>query len=184
MGQKIYNAIIKLRRDNDYNSNLVANTFIPANGEVCVVDDAHFGVRAKVGDGVHTYGALAFTDTYTLDRIVERGYLIAGEFYYTDSATAANKIDSVNYKLYLDIPSGRVYYYNTSEYALIKSALPTATASEAGVMKLDTAKGTNTDGTMTQKAITDAIDALKIKVEEDSQSLNDFTIEFKGFNFE
>ena len=51
-------------------------------------------------------------------------------------------------------------------------------------MKLYTAKGTNTDGTMTQKAITDAIDALKIKVEEDSQSLNDFTIEFKGFNFE
>ena len=184
MSQKIYNAIIKLRRDNDYNYNKVANTFIPAKGEVCVVDDAHFGIRAKVGDGTTTYGALAFTDTYELNRVVERGYLISGAFYYTNSAVVANMIPAVDYRLYLDITTGSVYYYNSSAYVLIKSSLPTASAVEAGIMKLYADKGSNTDGTMTQKAITDALNAFIIKTETESGQANDYSIEFKGFNFE
>ena len=31
---KTINAIIQLRRDNDYNFEAVKNTFVPANGEV------------------------------------------------------------------------------------------------------------------------------------------------------
>ena len=184
MSQKIYNAIIKLRRDNDYNYNLVADTFIPANGEVCLVDDAHFGIRAKVGNGVATYGALPFADEYVQNRVVERGYLINGEFYYTNSETSAQQMEAVDYKLYLDIPSGKVYYYDSTNYVLIQALVPTATAAEAGIMKLYTSKGSNTDGTMTQKAITDAIDALIIKTEEETLASNDYSIEFKGFNFE
>ena len=184
MSQKIYNAIIKLRRDNDYNYNAVANTFVPANGEVCIVDDAHFGIRAKVGNGVASYGALPFADQYVQNRVVERGYLKNGAFYYTNVESQAQLMEAVDYKLYLDILTGGVYYYDTTAYTLVKSSLPTATAVEAGVMKLYTTKGLNTDGTMTQKAITDAIDALIIKTEEESLASNDYSIEFKGFNFE
>ena len=52
---KHINAIIQLRRDNDYNFEAVKNTFIPANGEVVLVDTAKDGLRAKVGDGYSTY---------------------------------------------------------------------------------------------------------------------------------
>lgn len=61
MGHKI-EATIRLRRDNDYNFEAIKNKFIPANGEVVLVDTARDGLRAKVGDGVSTYAQLQFTD--------------------------------------------------------------------------------------------------------------------------
>jgi hypothetical protein len=48
-------AILQLRRDNEYNFENIKNTFIPENGEVVLVDTARDGLRAKVGDGVSTY---------------------------------------------------------------------------------------------------------------------------------
>ena len=41
-----FNGILRLRRDNDYNYARIENTFIPANGEVCLVDTANMGLRA------------------------------------------------------------------------------------------------------------------------------------------
>ena len=32
------NAVLRLRRDNDYNYAKIANSFVPANGEICLVD--------------------------------------------------------------------------------------------------------------------------------------------------
>ena len=74
------NAIIQLRRDNDYNFEAVKNTFIPANGEVVLVDTAKDGLRAKVGDGYSTYAQLNFTDA-DLRNAVIHGYLNNGQFY-------------------------------------------------------------------------------------------------------
>lgn len=48
-------AVIQLRRDNDYNFEKVKNTFVPENGEVILIDTAKDGLRAKVGDGYSTY---------------------------------------------------------------------------------------------------------------------------------
>ena len=42
--------IIRLRRDNDYNYAKIKDTFIPASGEVCLVDTAKQGLCAVVGD--------------------------------------------------------------------------------------------------------------------------------------
>jgi len=56
------NAVIQLRRDNDYNFKKVENSFIPANGEVVLVDTAKDGLRAKVGDGFSTFAQLQYTD--------------------------------------------------------------------------------------------------------------------------
>ena len=52
------NAVIRLRRDNDYNFESIKDTFVPANGEVILVDTATTGLRAKVGDGYSTYAQL------------------------------------------------------------------------------------------------------------------------------
>ena len=70
---KHINAIIQLRRDNDYNFEAVKNTFIPANGEVVLVDTAKDGLRAKVGDGYSTFAQLQYTDT-DLRSTVLHGY--------------------------------------------------------------------------------------------------------------
>ena len=44
MATKRVEAIFKLRRDNDYNYEKVKDTFIPAKGEVCLVDTARLGL--------------------------------------------------------------------------------------------------------------------------------------------
>jgi hypothetical protein len=54
----ILNSTIQLRRDNEYNFEKVKNSFIPANGEVVLVDTARDGLRSKVGNGVSTYAQL------------------------------------------------------------------------------------------------------------------------------
>ena len=59
---KMIQSIIRLRRDNDYNYEAIKNSFVPANGEVVLVDTANDGLRAKVGDGYSTYAQLQFTD--------------------------------------------------------------------------------------------------------------------------
>lgn len=61
MGERI-DATIRLRRDNDFNFDLIKDSFIPMNGEVILVDTAYDGLRAKVGDGYSTYAQLQFVD--------------------------------------------------------------------------------------------------------------------------
>lgn len=58
MAKGLIDAVIRLRRDNDYNYEAIKNTFVPASGEVVLVDTAQTGLRAKVGDGVSTYAQL------------------------------------------------------------------------------------------------------------------------------
>lgn len=176
MYQKIINTIVKLRRDNDYNYDKVKDTFIPLKGEMCIVDDSKYGVRAKVGDGVSTYEALPFEDSYVFDRVVERGYLINGEFYFTND-TNAEKLPHVDFKLYLDKLTGKVYYFNGITFLSITGEISVATDATAGIVKLYGTVGENTDGAMTQKAVTDALKEFIIQPDVSAE-----TIEFKGFN--
>jgi hypothetical protein len=57
---KQLNAILRLRRDNYYNYEKIKDSFVPANGEICLVDTARDGLRAVCGDGVHSFGELNF----------------------------------------------------------------------------------------------------------------------------
>lgn len=50
------NAVLRLRRDNDFNYAKIKDTFIPANGEICLVDTARNGLCAVCGDGVTPFG--------------------------------------------------------------------------------------------------------------------------------
>ena len=51
MSEKILNVVIKLRRETEEFYDKVKDTFIPLNGEVCLVDSVNYGLRTKVGDG-------------------------------------------------------------------------------------------------------------------------------------
>lgn len=151
----IFDTILALRRDNDYNYAKIQNTFIPYNGEVCLVDTARNGLRAKIGDGETVWAELPYTDEITAANYIIRGYLHDSVFYY-DGAYQEKITPSIN-KIYIDVTGNKVYFYNGSEYVSIDSNLPVASSTSAGVVKIYGELGQNTDGTMTQKAITDEL---------------------------
>lgn len=167
MAIKRVEAIFKLRRDNDYNYEKVKDTFIPAKGEVCLVDTARLGLCVKVGDGVSTYGSLEYVNT-----IFQMVAFVEGKAFINDKEITPN-----GNKIYIDANNTNdLYYYNGVEFVLIgPGSLPTASAETAGIMKLYSTTGENVDGTMTQKAITDE---LNTKVSA-SVNLEDETVVFK-----
>jgi hypothetical protein len=58
------NAIIRLRRDNDYNYEKIKDTFVPANGEICLIDTARNGLRAVCSDGISTFSKLNYLNDF------------------------------------------------------------------------------------------------------------------------
>lgn len=167
MAIKRVEAIFKLRRDNDYNYEKVKDTFIPAKGEVCLVDTARLGLCVKIGDGVSTYGSLEYVNT-----IFQMVTFVEGKVFINDKEITPN-----GNKIYIDANNTNdLYYYNGVEFVLIgPGSLPTASAETAGIMNLYSTTGENVDGTMTQKAITDE---LNTKVSA-SVNLEDETVVFK-----
>lgn len=147
------NAIIRLRRDNDYNYAKIKDKFIPANGEICLVDTAREGLKVVCGDGKTTFGNLEY-----IGEVLVRGYYSNTKFY--EDKEFSKEIQGNTTKIYIDLTTGRIFYYdgNIFQSATEGGALPTASASVAGVMKLYDSVGQNTDGTMTQKAISDELD--------------------------
>ncbi len=161
---KLIESIIRLRRDNDYNYERIKNTFIPANGEVVLVDTAKDGLRAKVGNGINTYAELHFTDE-DIRNTVQQGYYENGTF-YRDVTKQTPSVGMIN-KIYIDKPTRKIYYFNGEEYLPIEAHLSAASAEMPGVMKLYNTTGQNTDGTMTQKSITDELN-LRTKMDIDA----------------
>ena len=141
------NTIIRLRRDNDYNYQKIANTFIPQKGEICLVDTAREGLRAVCGDGESTFGKLKY-----LNDFIQYGYYNEGNFY----EDFAHSIEIIAYttRLYVDLKTSQLYYFTGSEFKKLNNNLELATEELAGVMKLYSTTGDNVDGTMTQRAIT------------------------------
>lgn len=160
------NTVIRLRRDNDYNYNKVANKFIPADGEICLIDTARSGLRAVCGDGTTPFAQLEY-----IDNIYFKGYYKEDKFYSDDAFELVVK-GNTNL-LYIDLLTSCLYYFDGKNYQEISKAdvlTATATATSPGIMKLYNTTGQNTDGTMTQKAITDELNEkveIALNVEEE-----------------
>ena len=119
---KVLNSSIALRRDNDYNYAKVAEKFIPAYGEICLIDTARSGLRAVCGDGVTPFYALEY-----MDNLFIKGYYNAGLF-YTDAGHTVLCKKNTNV-LYIDIRTSAMYYFDGSEYKeLGRGSIPTATS--------------------------------------------------------
>jgi hypothetical protein len=89
------NAIIRLRRDNDYNYAKIANTFVPADGEICLVDTASKGLMAVCGDGVTAFSGLEYSN-----EIVILGYFFEGAFYKDSEHTEL--YNALSNRVYVD----------------------------------------------------------------------------------
>lgn len=72
-------------------------------------------------------------------------------------------------KIYIDKIQSKIYYYNGENYVPIDASFSTATADIAGTMKLYSTMGQNTDGTMTQKSITDEL-VVRFKTDVDADN--------------
>lgn len=158
------NAILRLRRDNDYNYAKIKDTFIPADGEICLVDTARYGLRAVCGDGISTFGQLEY-----IGESFQQGYWdnLSKTFYFDKQLN--REITGKENVIYLDIDTSQIYYYTGSQFRQIELGLPTASETVLGVLKLYDNTGSNTDGTMTQRAITkelgDINEELDTKIE-------------------
>lgn len=64
---KTVNAVIRLRKDSEADFERVKDVFIPADGEMVLVDTADKGLRVKVGDGVSTFAQLEYTTLGSAD---------------------------------------------------------------------------------------------------------------------
>ena len=161
------NAILRLRRDNDYNYEKIKDTFIPANGEICLVDTARYGLRAVCGDGVSTFGQLKY-----IGESIKQGYYNenTSNFYIDKNLTIeAEKGENI---IYLDIKTSQLYYWTGELFKAIELNLPTASETIMGVLKLYDSTGINTDGTMTQKAITEGMDDINEKLDTMSKDVD------------
>ena len=76
-----FNGILRLRRDLESNYEIIKDVFIPASGEVCIVDCSG-KLRFKVGDGVSNFASLPYLDNQ--NNSLSHGYLLNDKF-YTDS---------------------------------------------------------------------------------------------------
>lgn len=168
---QIIDVILQLRRDNDYNYRKVESTFVPLKGEVCLIDTSRNGLRAKVGDGITSFKDLPYQDEDIAMNVIIRGYLSNNQF-YSDAKLSVLVEPSVN-KIYLDAAKNVLYTYDGSQYVPITQTITAATAQTAGIMKLYDSLGSNTDGTMTQKAITDELsEKIELELDLESETLN------------
>lgn len=167
---------ICLRRDTLIN---FANhaSHVPEKGEVCLVDTLSRGTRIKIGDGTNTFASLPWYDQDCPSVIL--GYYFNAKFYKDVNHTIEIPIGNEpadmqtskfnSNTIYIDIPSNIIYYWNGIELKESTVTIPTADAEKPGIMKLYTGHGYNADGTMTQQAITEAIDDIIFAVDKDDE---------------
>ena len=153
-------AVLRLRRDNYFNYDKIKDSFVPANGEICLVDTAKDGLRAVCGDGVTPFGRLNF-----MGDLIQKGYFHEGAF-YSDSALST-EMNPSTIKVYIDLRNGQMYHYTGANYQKIEGNLPIASDTNPGIFKVYSTTGDNEDGTMTQKAITAALNQ-KVEVDIDN----------------
>lgn len=112
--------------------------------------------KLKIGDGVNDYIDLDYLSGQSEDsELVITGYYYSNGFY--KEPQHINVLPRYVTKLYYDIPTGQIYYYSTDGLYHRLVQLVQVDSNLPGLVKLYSSKGQNTDGTMTQKAITDEL---------------------------
>ena len=158
--------IVQLRRDNEFNYNKIADVFVPLNGEMCLVDTARNGLRVKVGDGVTVWKNLEYADEFII-----KGYFKDGAFYKDDKFRIP--ISGAGHKIYIDLLEKIIYFYDGEVFISTTGDIhKPATEKEAGLVKLYQGLGNNTDGTISQKIITEELDdKVEIKLNHEEETL-------------
>ena len=151
---------ISLRRDTEAKYLSVADRFIPKKGEVCLVDTEFYGLRVKVGNGVDNFKTLSYQDNN--NNVILNGYFLNNKF-YTDNTYTKELEQGINH-LYVDKNSnGSIFVWTGTEF---RNVAPEATDTIAGIMKLYQEAGNNSDGTISQKIITEGVNSIALKLND------------------
>lgn len=119
--------------------------------------------RLKIGDGITPWNNLDyFTGGY---EAILYGYYLNDKF-YTDS-TYITELEKDIHKFYIDKNSDIVYHYDGTKFVSVNDTIPTASDLIAGISKLYQDGGLNTDGSMSQKAVTDGVQSIHLDVDKD-----------------
>ena len=74
--------------------------------------------------------------------------------------------------IYVNIAGNNIYTYTGSTYEEVGEKINNASATAPGIMKLYSESGQNTDGTMTQKAITDELsEKIEVQIDEEAEMI-------------
>lgn len=94
------------------------------------------------------------------------GYYDNEKFYFDAAHTAELAQDFCDFSkmIFIDLHRGVIYSHNGIKFVASVVDVPNASAAQPGIMKLYQELGQNTDGAMSQKAITDAIDSVRLAV--------------------
>ena len=129
---------------------------VPAKGEPIYETDTN---RMKIGDGVKSYAQLDyFGNVDDSDLVIEGYYDPSDQSFYDEPAEDLDrqKLPEWTNKLYRDLATNIVYYFKAiGRFTVLVNSV-----------KLYGTHGQNTDGAMTQKAVTDSISRIAFKVEE------------------
>jgi len=113
-------------------------------------------------------GSLLPVDNFTVDipLFVLNGYYHDGQFY--KDSDYKEKYVGYTWKMYIDIPTSMVYMYTGFEYKTVSVPIPTASSDMAGIAKLYSSLGDNSDGSVDQNTVTSEINKrIKAKLGED-----------------
>ena len=150
----VYTTTFQLRRGNA--SVWEKNNPVLSRGEPGFEIDTN---RLKIGDG-----STAWNDLCYVGDSIQKGYFHEGAF-YSDS-TLSVEMNPSTIKVYIDLKNGQMYHYTGTNYQKIEGNLPVASDINPGIFKVYSTTGDNEDGTMTQKAITAALNR-KVEVDVD-----------------
>lgn len=158
MSNKIFNGIVRLRKDTEANYALVKTTFKPADGELCIVD-CNGKIKFKVGNGTSTFEQLSYVEMGSETAAeIQSGYYFNNKF-YADS-TYTTELEKNTHFLYLDKNSNNtIYTYNGTSF---DTSVTNATNVVAGIMKLYQTHGSNVDGSISQKVFTESIEGIQL----------------------
>ncbi len=120
------------------------------------------GKGIKVTNGVYSLDFNAIDDdSIPIEKvqwenaIIVRGYLYNGEFYQDEDHRI--KYVPYEYKIYVDITSSTIFIYNGENYISAIANVPFASDTLPGILKLYQNTGVNTDGSISQKIVTDEL---------------------------
>ena len=132
---------------------------VPLRGEPIWETDTN---RMKIGDGIKPYVQLDYFADYVSENIVLEGYYDSTTTYFYDlppEEVDRHRLPEWSGKLYRDLATNKVYYFKAiGRFVELYSPA-----------KLYTTSGQNTDGAMTQKAVTDGVDAVNFAVDSGDQ---------------
>lgn len=114
--------------------------------------------KLKIGDGIHDYVELPYlADGSDATNLFLTGYYDRELDVFWNEEGKVNPLTRSTSKIYIDIPTNLIYRLVDNKYVLLVKLANNLTA---GITKLYMGTGQNTDGSMTQKAITDSLNSI------------------------